>query len=93
MHAAIRLGARDLSRSLGRPIATTRGPARTLWSGRFKGWVSPAELRRINTLILELFSLLQVARPHPGRRLQSFTLVLAPIAAHQRAATVPKGGR
>jgi hypothetical protein len=85
MRGALRLAARELERSLGRPYASTDGPARTLWSGRSKGWVSPADLRRINALISKLTALLQRGKPGRGRTLQTFTFVSAPTPPNHRA--------
>ena len=88
MRAALRLAGRDLERSLGRPFGKTSGPARTLWSGRSKGWISHTELRRINRLITEITAILQRGKPGRGRRLQTFTYVSAPTPPGRRTLRV-----
>ena len=85
MRAALRLAARDLERSLGRPFASTAGPHRTLWSGRSKGWVGPADMRRINRLVTGITAILQRGKPGDGRTLQTFTFVSAPTPPKRRA--------
>jgi hypothetical protein len=84
MHAALRLGARDLSRALGRPRTRTQGRGRNFSSGRFKAWLGAKELRRVGDLLDELRAVLQAGRPGPRRQLLSFTFVLAPVDVRRR---------
>lgn len=93
MRSALRLAGRDLERSLGRPYATIDGAARTLWSGRSKGWVSPADMRRINARMREITALLQRGGPGRGRTLQTFTFVSAPTPPNRRGPLRPNAGR
>lgn len=82
--AALRLGIRDFNRALsdtGRPRRTS-GPERELWGGRAKGWVTPEQLTRINSLIGQLLELARGGSPDaPGATPVSLSFVLAPAPA------------
>ncbi len=88
LQAALRLGGRDLKRTLHQGAPPARGPRRRFRAGRMKGWLGPAGLQRANELLDELFELLQ-AGPAKGRGLQSFTYVWAPVTPKARR---PRGG-
>ncbi len=86
--AALRLGIRDFNRALsdsGRSRPTS-GPARELWGGRAKGWVTPDQLARINALIGELLALTRGGSPDaPNATPISLSFVLAPAPAPRAA--------
>lgn len=91
LHAALRLGARDLTRVMGTADAITAGPRRNLTGGRVKGWLSRSELARANRALDKLLDLLRSGRPGRGRRLQTFAWALAP-ARPQRPVGNSKNG-
>jgi DNA-binding transcriptional ArsR family regulator len=76
--AAIRLGGRDLDRSM-----AAGAPAR---AGRVKGWVGTRDLRRIERLVAELRDAVGSGRPGKGRAPYSFTFIFAPARVSPRAA-------
>lgn len=84
---ALRLASRDFRRTLATGRAVVEGPDRDTWGGRLKGWITPAEQRRINALMLDIQRILRRARPRPGTRCAAFTFVLTP----SRHAAEPKG--
>ncbi len=84
--SALRLGARDFRNGFKSSYAVLDGPDRTVWGGRVKGWVTPAEVREINTLIAKLFQLVRRGRPGKGRHPQTFTFAYAPVQLNPRAA-------
>lgn len=63
------------------PGTVTEGPARELWAGRQKAWLSEAELREANTLIERLNRLFDKPRSTKRDRLFSFSYALAPVSA------------
>jgi DNA-binding transcriptional ArsR family regulator len=82
--AALRLGIRDFNRALSDSGERwrTSGPARELWGGRAKGWVTPDQLTRINALIGELLALTRGGSPDaPNATPVSLGFVLAPAPA------------
>ncbi|HSR53969.1 MAG TPA: helix-turn-helix domain-containing protein [Acidobacteriota bacterium] len=76
--AALRTATREFTTALESERAVTEGPGRNLWGGRRKGWLSPAELERLNVLLEEIFHLLESAKPGGDRQLYSFTLAMSP---------------
>jgi hypothetical protein len=77
----LRIARRDFDRAIARPDARVAGPRRELWAARGQGWLTAAEVARVNTLLAELTGLLRRPRA-PGRdRLLALCFVLAPIAA------------
>lgn len=81
---AIGLSQREFERACrgGRPVGD--GPTRTLWGGRVMGWVSAAELARVNALISELHAVLRRSRPGRGRTAISVGFLLAPAGFGER---------
>ncbi len=91
---ALRLSLREFEREClaKRPIG--EGPARRLWGGRVMGWVTDAQLARINALLHELHSILREARPGEGRQAMSLGFLLAPSGFGERArVTKPRSKR
>ena len=75
----------------------TAGPSRTVRGGRSKGWLTPAEVRRLNAIISEAQEILHAGRPRKGARCMSLGFVLAPARAKQRGsgkkkASTPESG-
>lgn len=74
----LRVAERDFAHGLGTTNVATSGPKRELWAARNKGWVGPAELEEVNTLLERLCTLTSQPRA-PGReKLVSFAFVLSP---------------
>lgn len=74
----LRLARRDVRRALGRKDITLEGPARDMWVGRARGWLSDAEIRRMNLLIEDMLKLVRCGKPRKGARPIAFTFVVAP---------------
>lgn len=85
----LRIARRDFGAAIRREETAVKGPGRTLWASRTKGWVGPAELEAVNGLLEKLIELLRRG-PSPARRqLLSLTWVVAPVVA--RAARRGRG--
>lgn len=74
----LRLARRDFKRALGSGLEVVDGPGRNLWGSRGKGWLTEAEVRRINSSLLGITEMLKRARRRPGSGLHAFAFVLAP---------------
>jgi hypothetical protein len=74
----LRIARRDFDAGFAVPGTVVRGPRRTLWAGRTKGWVGARELAEINALVARIEKLLRRPRRR-GDRLASWCFVLAPI--------------
>lgn len=66
------------------PQAVCSGRQRNLNASRQKAWLSKADVREINDLLLRLQELLSQSTPEPGRELHSLTVVMAPIRGTAR---------
>lgn len=83
--AMVRIARRDFDRALATsPAVAVTGPRRALWASRGTGWVSDAELARINRLLVQLTTLLRRPRGGPRQRLLSLCFVLAPMTPRPR---------
>lgn len=69
------------------------GPRRELWAGRAKGWLTPAELARVNRHLMQLDKLLSAPRSAKRNRLYSLQFVLTPSTARRDEATLPPTSR
>lgn len=74
----LRTADRDFVAGLGRAGVVVDGPRRHLWAARTKGWLSPADLERVNELLVELNDLLQNGPAEDRQQLFTLTFVLAP---------------
>lgn len=77
VRAMLRIGARDFARAIVRPDVRVDGPARELWALRTTAWLSPAQVRQVNRLMLELSR--SGTRTAPRGRLYAVTVLLAPL--------------
>ncbi|HTE54113.1 MAG TPA: helix-turn-helix domain-containing protein [Kofleriaceae bacterium] len=84
----LRTAERDFGAGLARPGVVVEGRRRALWAGRSKGWLSPAELERVNQLLAELGGLLSSGPSRARGQLFALTYVLAPADARP-----PRRGR
>lgn len=89
--SAVRLALRDFQHGLATETVTA-GPFRTVRGGRSKGWLTPAEVRRLNAIISEAQEILHAGRPRTGARCMSLGFVLAPARAKQRGGRGGRGG-
>jgi DNA-binding transcriptional ArsR family regulator len=80
----LRIAGRDFSAALAEPGIATSGPARELWAGRLKGWLSDAELVELNALLARAAALLARPRTARRRRLTSLCFVMAPVRPRPR---------
>jgi hypothetical protein len=85
--AAVRLSQRDFDGALASGEFVAHGPRRSAWGGRVKGWLTPAELARVNGHIDQISRLIGRAGRPKGARLHSFAWLLAPIRERPRRRT------
>jgi len=74
----LRTAERDFRAALGRDGLAVTGRRRELWAGRSKGWLSPADLERVNALLAELGTLLSRGPSRTRNRMFALTYALAP---------------
>lgn len=74
----LRLARRDLRRAMSTPEAMVQGDARDTWAGRYRGWLTPAQVKRMNQLIEELGELIRSSTPRRGARPIALSLTIAP---------------
>lgn len=79
-HSLLRTAERDFVAALDSASAAGEGAQRNLWISRLKGWVSAADLREINRLLIRLGELLQQPRERGRTELIALAWMLAPIA-------------
>ena len=79
----LRASGREFDRAIADPSCQLEGPRRELWAGRAKGWVSPADLERINELLTELAQLFFLAPDAKRNRLFSLQFLLAPASVSE----------
>lgn len=79
----MRLAARDFRRGFRLGVAVS-GSRRELWAGRSSGWLSGADLARVNSLLTRLSALLQSSRRRPGSRFAAVTFTLVPLEPRPR---------
>jgi DNA-binding transcriptional ArsR family regulator len=73
----LRLGARDFCRTFLRGDAKVSGRGRELWALRTTGWLTPAEVARVNRYIRSLAN--AVAKPRGKGKLYGITVLLTPL--------------
>lgn len=74
----LRASQREFDAAIADPDCVVDGPARELWAGRVKGWLSPEELIRCNVLLAEVAELLSALKTPERNRLYSLQFLLAP---------------
>ncbi len=74
----LRLARRDLRRGMSTPEAIVHGDERDTWAGRYRGWLPPAQVKRMNRLIEELGELIRSSSPRRGARPIALSLTIAP---------------
>jgi DNA-binding transcriptional ArsR family regulator len=82
--ALLRLAARDFARAIASPGVVTEGPRRSLWCGRCKGWLTGAELGRLNAHLRAIALLLGRGRRR-GAGLHSVVFASTPMDARGAA--------
>ncbi len=81
VRGAVRMSLREFERGVHAGTGVTSGPARTLWGGRAKGWLTAAELREVNRLVARVNSLLQHGTPRKGATCMGVGFIVAPAGA------------
>jgi len=81
--AALRLAERDFKRGARLAEARNSGPQRNLAASRTSGWLSRSDLAAVNRHLAEIEAILERGRRGPGRRLQAFTWLLAPLEVRE----------
>lgn len=77
----LRTADREFRVGLARPGVVVQGRQRELWAARSRGWLSPAELERVNALLTELGELLMRGPSSARKQLFNLTWLLAPADA------------
>ena len=75
--AMLRLGTRDFRRALADERTRFEGPAREVWALRTTGWLTEAQLRRVNGRVRDLAA--ATTRRDPAGRLYAVTVLLTPL--------------
>lgn len=83
----LRNSRREFDSAISDPDCVVEGAGRELWAGRATGWLTQAELAKVNRLIAQLGQLL--SSPHSGRRdrLYSLQFLLSPSAPVRKPAS------
>jgi hypothetical protein len=82
--AMLRITQRDFNEAVAAGTAAVDGPYRALWGARVKGWITKAELKKVNAHLQAICRLmLSPGRPR-GSSLHSATFVIAPIEPNIR---------
>lgn len=81
----MRLATRDFRRAF-RPGVAVSGPRRELWAARSTGWLSRADLARVNALLRKVSAVLRSSRRRPGNRFAAVTFTLVPLETRARGA-------
>lgn len=89
--AAMRLGMRDFKRAMHKGGVTVRGKDRNLWGARIKGWITPQNIRRVNSLLSELRDLMHNRGPAKGTKAMSVSFIFAPADLPDRVANAVNG--
>lgn len=76
--AILRLSRRDLKHALASPDSVTGGDYRDTRAGRSRGWLTPAELRRLNRLVERMHELVRRGSWRPGTKPIALTFIIAP---------------
>lgn len=81
--SALRIAHRRFVQGFKSDDAVVRGPARSLWAARWRGWLTLTELRTANVLLTRLAALPRGggSRGRGGARLYDLTWVLSPASA------------
>jgi DNA-binding transcriptional ArsR family regulator len=88
---AVRLSVREFQRAILQPNEVMQGPARALWGGRVKGWMTIEQLAEVNRLLEQVFQILNQDGPGPDRRVYSLGWVLTPAQVKVRKTTQKTG--
>lgn len=80
----LRLARRDMRRAMTSPQSIVTGPLRDTWAGRARGWLTPAQLRRLNHLVEEMSALVRSGTLREGTKPVAFTFVTAPPRSNGR---------
>ena len=80
----LRLGLRDFRRAFSSTSVIVSGRRRELWAGRVTGWLTGAQLERVNLLMKKIFRLFNEPRRDSRARLFATTIVLVPLERRPR---------
>lgn len=75
----LRLARRDVRRGLADPATPVSGADRQLWVLRARGWLTPAEVKRLNQQLASISELLSDGRERPGASPIALAFALTPI--------------
>jgi len=76
--SVLRLARRDVKRALGRGDVVVEGPAREVWVARSRGWLTRAEVARVNGLLGRATEMVRRGRERKGAHAMSVVFALTP---------------
>lgn len=76
--SVLRLARRDVKRALGREGVEVGGPAREVWVARTRGWLTKAELARVNVLLGRAAEMVRKGRERKGAKAMAVVFALTP---------------
>jgi DNA-binding transcriptional ArsR family regulator len=82
----LRLAARDTARALRSASAPMHGLERRIWFARLRGWLTDAEVQRINKHLSAALRIIRNGRPRKGASPMALTISSAPAAARRAPA-------
>jgi DNA-binding transcriptional ArsR family regulator len=85
--SALRIAQRDLRAAFAAGIARYQGRRRNTWGGRFKGWLTRAELDELKGHLAAIHELLVRGERDRGGDLHAFTWVVTPVPPSKRSRT------
>jgi predicted transcriptional regulator len=80
VRSMMRTSSRDFDEGLGADNAVSEGPARNIWAGRFKAWLSEDDLKTLNHHLHGIIDILLSSRREEGHRLHSVSMVITPLS-------------
>ena len=85
--AMLRITQRDFNEAVAAGTAAVDGPYRALWGARVKGWISKAQLKKVNQHLQEICKIMLSPDRRQGSSLHSMTFVITPIEPNTRGKT------
>lgn len=85
--AMLRITQRDFNEAVALGTAAVDGPYRSLWGARVKGWISKAQLKKVNQHLQEICKIMLSPDRRQGSSLHSLTFVITPIESSTKGKT------
>ncbi|MFZ4575633.1 MAG: helix-turn-helix domain-containing protein [Phycisphaerales bacterium] len=85
--AAVRMSLREFGAACADASVRADGPSRRLWGGRAKGWLTPAELKRLVALVEEASAVLKAGTPRRNATPVALGFLIAPCEVKERTSS------